>query len=226
LNTLSWIIRANRTFVCLVFLVPLLIVAILWGKADPISLWLLFFPSVVCAFFSAALLISPPARKPKSKEKVDDEYPRVPKNLAQLHAMMDHTVFELFSAAVIVAMGEGHRFHEHTGGSGDKGVDTILYNKYGHEVVVQSKMHASNIPTTSEEMRDFLGAIVLHKANYGIFVTTSYFTSDAIQVVRGSGIRMHVIDGKRLDNLLRYKHQEIKLAFHSILNAQQDVIYL
>src|SRR5258708_7641619 len=87
------------------------------------------------------------------------DLPRIPQTTAQIHASMDHVQFEYFSAALVIAMGEGHQFYSRVGGAGDQGVDTILINLYGNRVIVQSKLysHGSNVEAT--HIRDFIGAM-------------------------------------------------------------------
>lgn len=57
----------------------------------------------------------------------------------------------------------------------------------------------------SSAIRDFFGALSLKRATKGIFVTTSAFSSAAIETARGLGSRIVLIDGPQLARLmLRY----------------------
>ena len=51
-----------------------------------------------------------------------------------------------------------------------------------------------------------MGALNIHRANKGVFVTASAFTPDARAAAQGSTIQVVMIDGNRLSDLmLRYK---------------------
>lgn len=141
--------------------------------------------------------------------------PPVPRNLPQVYALGPER-FEIFSAAIVIALGEGHRFAHHTGQSGDQGVDAKLNNLYGQVVIVQSKLYAPDHTIGSPELRDFLGALSLHQAAYGFFVTTSTFTPAALQVIAHARGRIRTIDGYKLLALLQSREREIRLALHDI----------
>ncbi len=96
---------------------------------------------------------------------------------------MNPTDFEWFSAAIILALGQGHCFHSHVGQSSDHGVDAKLLNTFGLLVLVQSKRFGAETSVGSGLIRDFAGAIVAQRATYGYLVTSSRLTSDACQEV-------------------------------------------
>ena len=54
----------------------------------------------------------------------------------------------------------------------------------------------------SGAIRDFSGSLDLHKANKGIFFTTSYFSSSAVETAEGMGKRIVLIDGEKLAQLM------------------------
>src|SRR6266571_6196330 len=133
----------------------------------------------VLGFLSCLLAVvntRSPHRVKKLPSGSDNTLPRIPRNLAQLHSMMDYTQFEIFSTALIIARGEGHRFKEHSGKANDKGIDARLYNIHHNIVAVQSKLYAHDNHIEPTQVRDFIGAVTVSEAVYGFFVTTSTFT--------------------------------------------------
>jgi len=72
-------------------------------------------------------------------------------------------------------------------GSDDKGVDVILQTVdelgLGDVVLLQAKTRSSG-QVTLKELREFYGVMAAEKADHGLFVTTSTFTTDAVTFVR------------------------------------------
>ena len=72
-------------------------------------------------------------------------------------------------------------------GSDDKGVDVILQTVdelgLGTVVLLQAKTRSSG-QVTLKELREFYGVMAAEKADRGLFVTTSTFTTDAVTFVR------------------------------------------
>lgn len=219
MNKSSWLLRVNRLWLYALLFIPLLLLIILWSSLSTFLLFIALFPVVGMSFLSLAFLIATAKKKvPPSRAVVpSDGLPIIPRNLAQVYAMMNPTKFEYFSAAVVIGLGQGHRFHEHPGGAGDQGVDAMLHNLHGNRVIIQSKFYASDNHIAPTDIRDFIGALLLRKAVYGYFVTTSSFTKEAIKTARASKICIYAIDGRKLDALLRSRHREIALALGDIL---------
>ncbi|GHO59278.1 hypothetical protein KSB_77530 [Ktedonobacter robiniae] len=140
----------------------------------------------------------------------------MPPTLREVYKRLKPKDFEIFSAALIIAQKEGHRFLEHCGQSGDQGVDTKLLNRFGNIVIVQSKLYASTNRVGQPELRDFFGSTYHHKSVYGYFVTTSTFTRAARQFIYANGSRIRVIDGPQIEMLLQKKRQNIALALRDI----------
>jgi Restriction endonuclease len=145
-----------------------------------------------------------------------DGLPFVPRTLREVLAMSPEE-FEIFSAAVVIAMGQGHTFYRHCGRSGDQGVDALLWNMHGFRVAIQSKRYASDTTVSSEEVRTFAGSLLYYQAIYGFFVTTSRFTNDARDVIRAS-TSIRVIDGQHLEVYLQRRSREIALAWAEVLD--------
>ncbi len=70
------------------------------------------------------------------------------------------------------------------------------------QIYVQAKRYAVGNNIGSAAIRDFFGALSLKKASKGIFVTTSSFSSSAVQTARDLGSRIVLIDGNHLARLL------------------------
>lgn len=107
---------------------------------------------------------------------------------------------------VLVAMGYGGAEKRATvlGGSGDGGVDGVIdQDPLGLErVYVQAKRYAEANNVQRPEIQGFVGALHGVGANRGIFITTSKFSSGAMDYVKGIPTRVILIDGHRLSELM------------------------
>ncbi len=118
--------------------------------------------------------------------------------------------FEQLLIDLLLAMGYGGSDEgmAHTlGKSGDNGVDGVInQDPLGvDQVYIQAKRYADGNNVGAGEIRDFFGALNLKKAQKGIFITTSEFTSSATQTAKDLGMRIVLINGKELAKLmLRY----------------------
>ncbi len=96
----------------------------------------------------------------------------------------------------------GYRDVRHTGCAGDLAADLVCVDARGARVVVQCKRYGPGSAVTSPEMQLFIGMIYAHhRADYGIFVTTSTFTRPARALAEQHGIRL--LDGASLSARLR-----------------------
>jgi hypothetical protein len=140
----------------------------------------------------------------------------IPRTAAAAHRTMTPSEFELFSAAVIIAVEKdrGLTFVAHSGKARDRGVDVRLRNFWGGNVIVQSKRYANSVG--GEALLHFRGSIGLHDAVYGFFVTTSVFTKEAQLVMNDPSSRIFGIDGRKLDRYLQYHHREIAQIYYDI----------
>ncbi len=116
--------------------------------------------------------------------------------LAKLKSMspkeFEYTIAELLSRL-------GYKDVKVIGGSGDLAVDIIA--KYRDDrVVVQCKRYTSR-KVGSPELQMFIGMMVTeYKASKGIYITTSSFTRDAIELARRH--RIELWDGNKLIDML------------------------
>jgi restriction system protein len=91
---------------------------------------------------------------------------------------------------------------EHTGGSGDFGIDGIVFmDRLGLEkVYVQAKRWKANIG--SEIVQAFFGAIAGRRARKGIIITTSDFTPAAKQFAGSVSDSLVLVNGDTLAQLM------------------------
>lgn len=91
----------------------------------------------------------------------------------------------------------GYRDLHLTSRSGDLGVDIVGKTRRGKVVAVQCKRYTPSSKVTSPALQTFLGmAKYQYKADVGVFVTTSGFTKEAINLARSLDIEL--IDGPEL----------------------------
>ncbi|UUR07579.1 restriction endonuclease [Sphingomonas glaciei] len=115
--------------------------------------------------------------------------------------------FERVIVDLLVAMGYGGT-HERAalrlGKSGDGGVDGVIdEDRLGLDrIYIQAKRYASHVGVGRPEIQGFVGSLVGLGATKGVFVTTSSFSSHAIDYVRHLPQRVILIDGERLAELL------------------------
>ena len=90
---------------------------------------------------------------------------------------------------------------QQVGGSGDGGVDGVIsLDRLGLEkVYVQAKRWQN--PVGRPEIQGFYGALAGQRANKGVFITTSSFTTHAVQFA-GSVERIVLVDGVKLAQLM------------------------
>jgi restriction system protein len=115
--------------------------------------------------------------------------------------------FERLIVDLLLAMGYGGTSEEAgraLGQGGDGGVDGVIdQDPLGvDQIYVQAKRYSEGNNIAAGAIRDFFGALSLKKAQKGIFVTTSAFSSAAVQTARDLGSRIVLIDGLQLAKLM------------------------
>jgi len=113
--------------------------------------------------------------------------------------------FEEIVIDLLVRMGYGGSRAEAAraiGRSGDGGIDGVIdEDRLGLDVIyVQAKRWEGTVGRP--EIQKFAGALQGQRANKGIFITTSSFSRDAEEYAQRIGIRIVLIDGRRLANLM------------------------
>jgi len=113
--------------------------------------------------------------------------------------------FERLVVELLVKMGYGGSYKEAAqavGRSGDEGVDGVIKeDRLGLDVIyLQAKRWER--PVGRPELQKFAGALQGLRARKGVFITTSSFTRDAIDYADRLGIKIVLIDGQRLAELM------------------------
>ncbi|MCP9465295.1 MAG: restriction endonuclease [Nitrospira sp.] len=113
--------------------------------------------------------------------------------------------FERLVIDVLVKMGYGGSRKEAgkaIGRSGDEGIDGIINeDRLGLDVIyIQAKRWKD--PIGRPEIQKFVGALQGHRANKGIFITTSSFTREAQDYVAKINSKIVLIDGEQLCQLM------------------------
>jgi restriction system protein len=113
--------------------------------------------------------------------------------------------FEHIVLDLLVAMGYGGSQRDAAaaiGRSGDEGIDGVINeDRLGLErVYVQAKRWQHSVG--SGEIQGFVGALELKHAAKGVFITTSNYTSQAVQLADSAAKRVILIDGRRLAQLM------------------------
>jgi restriction system protein len=113
--------------------------------------------------------------------------------------------FEQLVLDVLHAMGYGGRREDSVrrlGKSGDEGVDGVIReDELGLDLIYVQAKKWSN-PVGRPEIQKFFGALHGQRANKGVFITTSTFTSEAVMYADSVTPRVILVDGKELARLM------------------------
>ena len=114
--------------------------------------------------------------------------------------------FERLVVDLLVKMGYGGSLADAgraVGKSGDGGIDGIIKeDKLGLDVIyIQAKRWDSN-SIGRPQVQQFAGALQGQRAGKGIFITTSNYTDDARDFVKGIGSKIVLVDGDELAKLM------------------------
>jgi restriction system protein len=115
--------------------------------------------------------------------------------------------FEGLILRLLLAMDYGQGLDEMAralGGSGDGGMDGVIHqDPLGLErVYIQAKRYKDGNNVGANDVRGFVGALNIHRANKGVFVTASQFTPEARKAADGATVQVVLIDGERLAGLM------------------------
>ncbi len=113
--------------------------------------------------------------------------------------------FENVVVELLVAMGYGGSRQdagERIGKSGDGGIDGIIKeDKLGLDAIyIQAKRWQGNVGRP--EIQKFVGALQGQRARKGVFMTTSGFSADAIDYVSRIDVKVVLLDGDQIANLM------------------------
>ncbi len=113
--------------------------------------------------------------------------------------------FEKLVVELLVKMGYGGSRRDAgqaIGKSGDEGIDGIIKeDKLGLDVIYIQAKRWEGVVGRPEIMK-FVGALQGQHARKGIFITTSYFTEDAMQYAKKVDSKIILIDGDELSQLM------------------------
>ncbi|GBF53335.1 mrr restriction system protein [Microcystis sp. 0824] len=115
--------------------------------------------------------------------------------------------FEKLVVELLVKMGYGGSIRDAgkaVGKSGDQGIDGIIKeDRLGLDIIyIQAKRWADNNAVGRPEIQKFVGALAGQGAKKGIFITTSYFTKEALEYAPRNEIKIVLIDGEELGQLM------------------------
>lgn len=115
------------------------------------------------------------------------------------------SLFEKIVMDVLLSMGYGGGRNNAgvvTGKPGDEGIDGIInQDPLGLDVVyIQAKKWEN--PVSRPEVQKFVGALQGKSAHKGIMITTSRFTEEARDYVKNLGVKVILIDGMKLAELM------------------------
>jgi restriction system protein len=113
---------------------------------------------------------------------------------------------ERLALRLLRAMGYGGResLLEHTGKSGDAGLDGLVrQDALGLDLVgVQAKRYDKAATVQRPELQAFVGALQGAQTSRGVFVTTGRFSAGARQFAEGVAMRLVLLDGLELARLM------------------------
>lgn len=143
------------------------------------------------------------------EEKLEEAYLRIRTQLAS--ELLDHIkrgsahFFENLVVELLVKMGYGGSRREAgqaIGQSGDEGIDGIINeDRLGLDVIyIQAKKWEGTVGRP--EVQKFVGALHGKRARKGVFITTSFFSADAIDYVSRIDPKVVLIDGRQLAELM------------------------
>lgn len=114
--------------------------------------------------------------------------------------------FELLVLDLIRALGYGgvNEKLEHTGQSGDFGIDGIVHlDRLGlDKIYLQAKRYKQDNKISSRQIQEFFGALKGRNATKGIFLTTSSYQDSAIEYAKKVSDTLVLIDGNKIAELM------------------------
>lgn len=157
-------------------------------------------PLIVQGLNSEAIVASPDDRLGEALAELRRS---VAAELLETLASVSPSYFEIIVLDLLHRMGYGANRADlqRVGGSGDGGIDGIIsLDKLGlDKVYVQAKRWQGTVGRP--ELQGFFGALAGQRANKGVFITTSGYSSQAIDFVKSvEGIVL--VDGTRLAELM------------------------
>lgn len=146
------------------------------------------------------------------EEEINQAYEQINKELANnlLDKIYENTpiFFERLVLNLLLKMGYGN-FREDAGintpASNDEGIDGIInQDKLGLEKIgIQAKRYAKDNTIARPQIQSFVGALMGKHLNKGVFITTSSFSTNAIEYAESQvNLSIILIDGETLADLM------------------------
>ncbi len=164
------------------------------------------------------------------KEIIEEGYQKIRNELAaellNIVKSCSPKFFENLVVELLIKMGYGGSKKDAgraIGGSGDEGIDGVINeDKLGLDVIyIQAKRWQGSVG--SKEIRNFVGSLAGKKANKGVFITTSAFTSDAKSFITNVQQKVILIDGDQLAQLMiDYDVGVVKVASYEVKKIDAD----
>jgi restriction system protein len=130
--------------------------------------------------------------------------------------LLSPTQFEVAVADLLRVL--GYRSVKRVGGAGDLAADIVCRDSQGRSVVVQCKRYAPHVSIGSPAIQHFIGMQAIHhRAERGIFVTTSRYSKPAVNLAAQHAIML--VDGEALSRLLLKIHGEVPRS----VNVENDL---
>jgi len=145
------------------------------------------------------------------EEALENAYQRIRNDLSDelLEYVLNSTpgFFEKLVVELLVKMGYGGSQRDAAravGQSGDEGIDGIIdEDRLGLDTIyVQAKKWKESSSVGRPEIQKFVGALQGKKAKKGIFITTTSFSKEASEYASNIDIKVVLIDGNRLTDLM------------------------
>lgn len=93
---------------------------------------------------------------------------------------------------------------EHTGGSGDFGIDGVIHlDRLGlDKIYLQAKRYKEDSKINSRQIQEFFGALKGRNAAKGIFLTTSSYQASAVEYATKVSDTLILLDGNKIAELM------------------------
>ncbi|WP_429971367.1 restriction endonuclease [Fructilactobacillus sp. Tb1] len=140
-----------------------------------------------------------------SETELDDQEDSWKDQLLDALKKMNHKKFELFCRGLLKEMGiiiDDKLGIEYTGDGGIDGFGYVQANDYRTtRVALQAKRWEGKV--SSSEIDKFRGAMDKHNAEFGVFITNSDFTRNAIEASRQGTRMITLINGDKICELVK-----------------------
>lgn len=143
------------------------------------------------------------------EEVLEDTYKQLRKTLAaevlSLVKSCSPAFFERLVLDLMLKMGYGGAMGSESkisGRPGDEGIDGVIReDRLGLDLIyLQAKRW--NTPVGRPEIQKFVGALAGHGVKKGVFITTSFFTQEAKDYLPKTDVRVVLVDGEQLAELM------------------------